>query len=243
MCRFPTAGRTGRQAWISGFREPLRLLKGSLIMHSRFIPLLLALLLSTAISFGATSKVCVDPGHGGTDSGATGCSLLEDSNNLSMSTYFYNWMVADNNNGSGGGSWNVVRTRTSDVYVSLASRCAISNNNGCNRFMSNHCNACGCGASGTETFSLATTGNGADLRNKIQYRMLNAWGLTNRGNKTANFYVLVYTNASATLAEVGFIDKCSPDAGRIGSSTYRSSAGLAFLYAIQTHYGLGAFKP
>lgn len=213
-------------------------------MYSRFLSLFVMILLSASVCLGATGKICIDAGHGGTDNGAAGCSLVEDSNNLSMNTYFNNYMVADTNNGAGGGSWSIVRTRTSDVYVSLSTRCAISNNNGANRFMSNHCNACGCGASGTETFSYSSGSTGGNLRNSIQSRMLSAWGLTNRGNKVDTvFTVLKGTNAPATLVEVGFIDKCSPDAARIGSSTYRASAGLAWLYALQNHYGLTAFKP
>lgn len=199
--------------------------------------------LCASLSFAVTYKICIDPGHGGSDPGATGCSQVEKTNNVNLGNKFWNWQLRDCYDGAGGGYWNGIRTRTTDVYVSLQGRCDISNNNAVHRFMSNHNNACGCGATGTETFSYSSTGTGAGLRNRVQARMIAAWGLTNRGNKTANFYVLKYTNAPATLCEVGFIDKCSPDAARTGSASYQDSAGLAMLYAIQNDFGYTAYRP
>lgn len=203
---------------------------------------LVVLVASLSTSFGAI-KVCIDPGHGGTDPGAVGCGQNEDTNNLNTGLKFRNWLNADTNDSAGGSAWTVYMTRTTDVYVSLSGRCVYANNNAVASFMSIHNNACGCGATGTETFCHTSLGSSADLRNKIQSRMLTAWGLTNRGNKTATFYVLAYTNMEATLVELGFIDTCSPDATRTGSSAYQDSAGLAKLYAIQTHHGVAAYKP
>ena len=81
------------------------------------------------------------------------------------------------------------------------------------------------------------------LRNQVQYRMLAAWGLTNRGNKAATFYVLAYTTMEATLTVLAFIDTCSPDAARTGNAGYQDSAATAHMYALQNHYGLTAYTP
>lgn len=203
----------------------------------------LAFSLCAAVSFAVTAKLCLDPGHGGTDSGAVGCGLYEKAANLDIQNVFRYVLYLDTNNGSGGGSWGYYPTRTSDVYVSLQGRCDISNNNGCNRFISSHCNACGCNATGTETFSYSGTGTGANMRNSFQSRALQAWGLTNRGNKTGNYYVLHYTNAPACMVETAFIDRCSPDAQKIGSSDARWTMGVYYLFAIQSHYGITPFQP
>jgi len=203
---------------------------------------LFVLLFTLGTGFAAT-KVCIDPGHGGTDSGAVGCGQYEDTNNLNTGLKFRNWLNADTNDGAGGSAWTVYMTRSTDVFISLSGRCTYANNNGVARFMSIHNNACGCNATGTETFCHTSLGTSADLRNKIQQRILNAWGLTNRGNKTATFYVLTYTSMPATLVELGFIDRCSPDAAYLGNATHQDNAALGKLYAIQTHIGVAAYRP
>jgi len=97
-------------------------------------------------------------------------------------------------------------TRDTDVFVTLAGRSAYSNSNDADRFMCIHSNAFGdTSANGTETFSLAATGTGSQLRNLVQAEMIDAWGLTNRGNKTASYAVLRDTAAPAVLHELAFI--------------------------------------
>ena len=198
--------------------------------------------LIVACSWGVTGKICIDAGHGGTDSGATGNGQLEKTNTLNSSLKFKAWLDKDTNDGAGGGSWNIVMTRSTDVYVSLQGRCDISNNNSCNRFMCIHNNAYDGSANGTETFSVSSTGTGADLRNKVQTRMIQAWARYNRGVKTANYYVLVNTAAPAELAELAFIDNAA-DSAYTGSSSWQDVAGKYQMYALQEHYGLTAYTP
>lgn len=196
-----------------------------------------------SLGFSQT-KVCIDPGHGGTDPGAGGGGQNEKTNTLNTSLKFRNWLNADTADTGGGGSWNVLMTRSSDVTVSLSSRTNYANSNSVARFMSIHNNACGaCGASGTETYSY--TNNGAqsnDLRNKIQARSVAAWGLPNRGNKTANFHVLRETNMPATLAELGFVDTAA-DRAYLGNSSHQDNMGKHHMYALQNHYGITAYTP
>jgi len=170
-----------------------------------------------------------------------GSGQQEKINVLSSCLKFRSWLNLDNSDSGGGGSWTNVITRTTDVFISLQGRCDISNNAGADRFMSTHNNAC-CGASGTETFSVSSSGTGADMRNKVQQRSVEAWGLTNRGNKTANFYVLVNTVAPAELAELGFIDHPT-DSGFVGNATQQDKMAKYHLFAIQNHYGITAYTP
>ncbi len=203
----------------------------------------LAATLAIACTTGYSAKVCIDPGHGGSDPGAVGGGQYEKTNALNTGLKFRNWLNADSSDGGGGGSWQVLMTRTSDVYVSLTARSSYANNNGVARFMSIHNNACGCGASGTETFSHTSNGSlSNDLRNNIQSRSIQAWGLPNRGNKQANFSVLRETNMPATLAELGFIDNAG-DRGFLGSSTQQDKMAKYHMYALQNHYGITAYTP
>jgi len=189
----------------------------------------------------SAAEICIDPGHGGSDPGGVGSGQQEKVNVLNTGLKFRDWLNADNGDAAGGGSWNVVMTRTTDVFITLQGRCDISNNNASDRFMSIHNNAC-CGATGTETFSVSSTGTGADLRNKVQQRTIEAWGLTNRGNKTANFYVIVNTAAPAELAELGFIDH-AVDSTFVGNATQQDKVAKYHLFATQNHYGITAYTP
>ena len=207
-----------------------------------FVGIVAALALATS-SWSATAKICIDAGHGGSDPGAGGFGQSEARNVLNTSLKFKAWLDKDTNDGAGGGSWSIVMTRTSDVYVSLQGRCNIANNAGANRFMCIHNNAFNGAAHGTETFCYTSySSTTADLRNKVQARMLQAWGRYNRGNKTANFYVLKYTNMPAELAELAFIDHAG-DSVYTGSSTHQDTAAKYHMYAIQNHYGLSAYAP
>lgn len=193
---------------------------------------------------GYSQKICVDPGHGGSDPGAVGGSQNEKTNNLNTALKVRDWLNADTSDGSGGGSWSVYMTRSSDVTVSLSARTNYANANAVARFLSIHNNACGsCGASGTETYSYITNNSTSNnLRNNIQSRSVQAWGLPNRGNKTANFHVLRETNMPAALAELGFIDTAS-NRTYLGNSSHQNNMGKHHLWAIQNHYGITAYTP
>lgn len=201
-----------------------------------------ALLLAPAIA-SAQVKVVIDAGHGGSDPGGTGTGMQEKVIVLDICKRFETLLDADTADTSGGGKWTALQTRSNDTFVSLAARSAYSNNQGADRFMSVHSNAFSdTSANGTETFSLAATGTGSQLRNLVQDEMLKAWGLTNRGNKTANFAVLRDTAAPAVLHELAFITNPT-DAGKLGSAEERQKAAIAHLKAIQRHYNIAPFVP
>ena len=190
------------------------------------LAVLFALSASYAFAGVAGQKICIDPGHGGSDPGAVGNGLYEKNINLDIGNRMNSLFILD------GASTRM--TRSTDVYVSLQGRCDISNNFGANRFESTHCNAGG--GYGTETFSYSSTGTAADLRNKVNPEIVAHMGTYNRGVKTAGFYVLVYTVAPAILGEVAFIDNAA-DAAKLASATYRQEAARAYLHGTQSHYG------
>lgn len=201
-----------------------------------FAVVVLVLLLVPMTAFATFSgvKLCIDPGHGGSDPGAGGFGLWEDSTNLDISLRARSLFQQD--------GATVVMTRTSDVNVSLQGRCDIANNNGCSRFVCSHCNAFNGSAYGTETFSYSGTGTGADLRNHVNPEMVSHMGTYNRGLKTANFYVLVNTSMPAILCEVAFIDNAGDNA-KLANATYRQEAARAYLHGTQAHYGITPHDP
>jgi N-acetylmuramoyl-L-alanine amidase len=191
----------------------------------------------------AQAKIVIDPGHGGEDPGGVGTGLQEKNVVLDVSKRFKQLLDADTADTAGGGKWTPLMTRTTDVFVSLAGRSAYSNNNDADRFMCIHSNAFSDpAANGTETFSYASTGTGAALRNLVQDEMIKAWKLTNRGNKTENFAVLRETAAPAELHEMAFITNAT-DATHLASATERQKAAEAHLKAIQRHYNIAPYIP
>lgn len=212
----------------------------------RFVPMSMIVALVIALAPGvarAQRVIVIDAGHGGGDPGGTGTGLQEKSIVLDVTQRFKALLDADTADTKGGGSWTVKLTRGNDTAVSLAARSAYSNNQGADRFMSIHANAfADNSANGTETFSLSGTGTGAGLRNLVQQEMIAAWGLTNRGNKTANFAVLRDTAAPAELHELAFITNVG-DAAKLASPAERQKAAVAHLRAIQRHYNLAPYLP
>lgn len=191
-----------------------------------FVVVALVLLMVPMGAHAAWVKVCIDPGHGGSDPGAVALGDSEDNINLDIGLRMRTVFQSD--------AITVVMTRTTDTYVSLQGRCDISNNNGCARFMCTHCNAGG--GTGTETYAYASGGTGAHLAGHVQTEMVAHMATTNRGVKYANFYVLHYTSAPAILGEVAFLDTTA-DNNKLSSTTYRQLAARAYLHGLQASYG------
>jgi len=146
-------------------------------------------------------KICIDPGHGGKDTGALGpTGLTEASVALAISQYLADKLVA---------LGLIVRlTRDTDVFIELGARCGIANIWAADYFVSVHLNCDGPTAAGIET--LYKTDKGKALATPIQREMIEATGDTDRGLKyRSDLYVLNGTNMPACLAETGFIS--NPD--------------------------------
>ncbi|MFT7462082.1 MAG: N-acetylmuramoyl-L-alanine amidase [Pseudohongiellaceae bacterium] len=196
-----------------------------------------------ATAGSALIRVAVDAGHGGTDSGAVGNGLLEKDLNLDVTLRLANLLAADTADTNGGGQWDVLLTRPNDVFVSLQQRVTLANSFGAASFVSVHTNSfTDPAANGTETYAWAEGTTAAALRDKIHNEMIAAWGLTDRGTKTANFYVLVNTSMPASLSEMGFITN-SGDAVLLASPVARQDMALAHLFAMQAHHGLPPYEP
>jgi len=173
----------------------------------------------------ATPIIVIDPGHGGTDSGAVGNGLYEKNLTLDIAnrttSYIRTYYPA-----------TVYQTRTSDVTMSLDARTTFANSKGANFFVSQHINSYSTTTpNGLETYHYPGSTSGYNLALNI-YNKLKASYTTLRGVKSAEFYVLKYTNMPAALGETGFISNPT-DASKLGSSTFRQQ--LATQYAQGMH--------
>ena len=204
--------------------------------------IVLLVVLSPSLAL-AQPKIVIDAGHGGSDPGGVGTGMQEKTIVLDVSKRFKALLDADSADANGGGKWSAFLTRTDDSFISLAARSAYSNSHDADRFMCIHANAFSDpAANGTETFSFTATGPGATLRDFVQAEMLTAWGLTNRGNKTANFAVLRDTAAPAELHELAFITNAT-DAAKLASPAELQKAAEAHLRAIQRDFGIAPYVP
>lgn len=145
-----------------------------------------------------SKKVFIDPGHGGNDSGAVGINnLFEKTITLQVSKKVEALLKAQ--------GLTVKLSRNTDTTLSLSDRTIMANNWGADCFVSIHCNAFNGNAKGVETYSY--TSNTSDLASAIHSEILKTKAFTtNRGTKTANFYVIRKSNMRSSLVELAFID-------------------------------------
>lgn len=206
-------------------------------MRIRSITYILFALLLLTSGLSATlsgKKICVDPGHGGSDPGATGVngSTLPNEADLvlDIDQRFSSMLTAD--------SATVIMTRNDDVEISLDNRVAIANDNSVNIFVSTHLNSYSDpAANGTETYAYQAGGNGETLATKIQNELIDHVGRFNRGVKFAGYYVIKYTNMPAALSEGLFVSNTA-EFNLISQSDTRQEHALALYHAVCSYYGV-----
>ncbi|MEC1260997.1 N-acetylmuramoyl-L-alanine amidase [Bacillus swezeyi] len=160
-------------------------------------------------------KIFIDPGHGGTDPGASGNGLQEKHLTLQIALALRNILLDEYQNVS------VQLSRTSDQTVSLTQRTNAANSWGADFYLSIHVNAGG--GTGYEDYIYSGVGAPTSTyRNVIHEEILKVVDFRDRGKKTANFHVLRETVMPALLTENGFVDNTS-DANKLKSSTFIQS--------------------
>ena len=190
--------------------------------------------------------IFLDPGHGGSDSGAVSNGLREKDLTLSV----YN-KVSSRLASLG---YSVLTSRNTDKDVDLVSRADQANKSNADMFLSIHFNAGGRGASyGIETYYYKarpeyTPAINKDKHNdperleksrklaqKIQQSLVSKTGAYDRGVKRETFAVLRETSIPSILVELGFIDN-QEEANKIKTNEYQEKLADGIVDGIVEYY-------
>lgn len=145
------------------------------------------------------TKIYLDPGHGGKDSGASGNGLLEKNLTLEIALKIRDIL---NNEYTG---HSIKMSRTTDKYPALAERTGEANAWNADFYLSIHINAGG--GTGYEDYIYPKANAAtAAYQNQIHSEVVKATAFKDRGKKTNDLYVLRESKMPALLTENGFVD-------------------------------------
>lgn len=210
---------------------------------------------ASSSSGSGTKVVVLDPGHGGSDSGAAANGLKEKDLTLKIATYCKQELEKYN-------GVKVYMTRSSDTYLSLDGRVNYAATVGADIFVSIHINsAANTAAAGAEVYypnssykpSLGTEGK--NLASAIEKKLV-ALGLADRGVKVRNsetgntyadgsladYYGVIRQSKLAgfpgIIVEHAFISNASDAKNYLGSDSALKKLGAADAAGIAETYGL-----
>ena len=191
-------------------------------------------------------SIFLDPGHGGSDSGAVSGGVREKDLTLSV----YN-KVSSKLASLG---YTVLTSRNVDKDVDLVGRAEQANNANADMLLSIHFNAGGRGiARGIETYYYQATADrvpkinkenhnnperlerSRKLANKVQQNLLYQTGANDRGVKRASFTVLRETSIPSILVELGFIDN-PEERNKIKTNEYQERLANGIVDGIVEYY-------
>lgn len=212
--------------------------------NSFLIPLLAAGLLMTSLlcsSYAAKSSsssgdgspitVVIDAGHGGHDRGGIpGQRVAEKDMTLDVALRLRNILSAN--------GYNVVMTRSTDVFVPLGGRVAIANSYRNAVFVCIHFNATPrSGASGIETYFYSR--DSLPLASAIHYYVAGGAPSENRGVRRRGYYVLRKTNIPAVLVECGFLTNPT-EAAYAQTASYRQRLAEEIAAGVRRRNAVGS---
>lgn len=192
----------------------------------------------SAVKERRNNLVVLDPGHGGTDTGARGTKIDERDVNLEIALKVGDILTSQ--------GVVVEYTRKTDITVGLEERAQIANVLNAGVFISIHNNGIADRSKhGTETFYYAPADTPNLFMQKedrerlakcIQTQMINRLGRANRGVKHGNYSVLRNTQMPSALAEICFIS--NPDEQDLLMQTqYKDQAAQAIAGGILQYMG------
>lgn len=147
--------------------------------------------------------IIIDPGHGGSDPGASYRGQREKDLNLAIALKVRDFLQKYH-------EVNLVLTRDKDTTMSLQQRSDFANAKKADFYLSIHINAGG--GTGFESFIYyngvpqSTVTQRQVIHDEVMLAVKGKYNLIDRGKKKANFHVLRETSMSAVLIEVLFID-------------------------------------
>jgi N-acetylmuramoyl-L-alanine amidase len=161
--------------------------------------------------------IVIDPGHGGSDSGAIGpTGVMEKSITLRVGNELRRLLTQE--------GAAVYMTRSTDKEVSpkrskatdieeLQARCDVANQKNADIFVSIHMDSFTSSAAHGTTGYYYSLGDkrSRQLADKIRVALIDQLGTQSRGTQSCNFYVVKHTDMPATLVEVAFISNESEE--------------------------------
>lgn len=180
--------------------------------------------------------IVLDPGHGGSDTGAVHNGVMEKEVTLDIALRLRSLLIAR--------GWVVKMTRDTDRDVygpnasdvdELQARVDVANNAGARLFVSIHAN------SSTSSVPNGTTSyyykpQDRPLAAAIQTRLIALLGTKDDGVIRERFYVIRRTTMPATLIETAFVSNPS-DAARLRSPSFRQQIALGIANGIKDYAG------
>lgn len=175
--------------------------------------------------------VVIDPGHGGHDRGGIpGQRIAEKDMTLDVALRLRNILSAN--------GYNVVMTRSTDVFVPLGGRVAIANSYRNAIFVCIHFNATPrSGASGIETYFYSR--ESLPLASAIHYYVAGGAPSENRGVRRRGYYVLRKTNIPAVLVECGFLTNPT-EAAYAQNGSYRQKLAEEIAAGVRRRNSVGS---
>jgi N-acetylmuramoyl-L-alanine amidase len=175
--------------------------------------------------------VVIDAGHGGHDRGGIpGQRVAEKDMTLDVALRLRNILSAS--------GYNVVMTRSSDVFIPLAGRVAIANSYRNAVFVCIHFNATPrSGASGIETYFYSR--DSLPLASAIHYYVAGGAPTENRGVRRRGYYVLRKTNIPAVLVECGFLTNPT-EAAYAQAGSYRQKLAEEIAAGVRRRNAVGS---
>jgi N-acetylmuramoyl-L-alanine amidase len=190
--------------------------------------------------------ICLDPGHGGKDTGEADHHNYEKEYTLLLARQVESLLKED--------GFNVVLTRAKDEFIELPDRPLIASRHGADLFVSMHYNSAKTDVRGVEVYCLTPagmnssdvgggrstesrdTGNAQDERNallayEVQRSVTRGLPLEDRGLKRSRFEVLREARMPAILIEGGFMSQ-RDDAKNIYDPAFRKRMARAIVDGI-----------
>lgn len=180
--------------------------------------------------------IIIDPGHGGSESGASANGLREKDANLGISRY-----VTEELRRQG---LKVVMTREGDQKLTLRSRTDAIGRHRATLFVSIHNNSNGRpnSATGTEVYYHMQDADSRALAEVIHKRIVNDTGMKARGARSdsrlykTGLFVLRNSTVPAALVEVGYVNH-SGDATRLKNPEFQKKVARAIADGIVSYLG------
>lgn len=172
-------------------------------------------------------NIMLDPGHGGYDPGSIGVNGVREKF-LTLET---SKQIAEQLRAAGA---NVLLTRSSDSYVSLADRIRISDAYTTHAFISVHYNAFpNSSADGINTFYYSSKDQ--KLAEYVHQGLASAVTLRDRGMVPNNYYVLRNNHAPSILLELGFLTNYN-DFATIRSNSFQHQVANGITNGLKNYF-------